>query len=275
MNKFKVCATTANLGIGFDSIGLALDLYNEFEVELSDTFITLDDNDVQLNNDNLFEVAYKKASQYKNTNEACKCKIHTGIPRSGGLGTSATVIVAGIYAYSLLHNNCLNKEEILKLATEIEGHPDNVAPAIYGNMCIIKDDTLLNLKVDDQYYFGLWIQDARVSTEEARKILPNSYSRNDVVNNVASALIGVNALTNYNEENIKLLMNDKIHEPYRSTLIPHFNEMKEYALNNGALCFLISGSGSTCLSISNKPLNINFKDIKYIEVKVNKEGIID
>lgn len=274
MIKYKVPGTSANLGIGFDCLGIALNIYDYFEVEEASEYKLVGFNNEIALKDNLFIKAYKKACAYKKIKaKPLYVKLKSNVPMSRGLGSSSCMIVGGIYACHVLKNNCLTKEEMLKIATKLEGHPDNVAPAIYGGLCVSNKDTTLNLKVSSKWHFGLWIPPYEVKTSEARKVLKDNISRNDAVNNISNALIGINALETFNKENIKALCLDTIHEPYRKTLIKDYESYKKLAYKNGALAFIISGSGSTCLSISDKPLNINNKNINYKEVKVDTKGV--
>ena len=272
MIKYKVPATSANLGIGFDCLGIALSLYDYFEIEESDKFIL----DGFINNDiknNLFIEAYKKACRYKKDKVVpLKVKLKADVPISRGLGSSSCMIVGGIYAYNILHNNCLSKEEMLELAAIMEGHPDNVAPCIYGGLCVSSDNKTTLLKVSNKWHFGIWIPPYEVKTSEARKVLPTSYSREDIVSNIANAIKGIKALETFDLDNIGSLSKDKIHEPYRKTLIKDFKKYEKLAYQNGAKAFLISGSGSTCLSISDKDLIIN-ESIDYRNVKVDHKGV--
>ena len=272
MIKYKVPATSANLGIGFDCLGIALSLYDYFEIEESDKFILngFIDNNVK---DNLFVKAYKKACRYKKDKASpLKVNLKADVPISRGLGSSSCMIVGGIFAYNILHNNCLSKKEILELATAIEGHPDNVAPCIYGGLCVSSDNKTTLLKVSNKWHFGIWIPSYEVKTSEARKVLPTTYSREDVVSNVANAIKGIKALETFDLDNISSLNKDKIHEPYRKALIKDFKKYEKLAYQNGAKAFLISGSGSTCLSISDKDLLID-ESINYRNVKVDHKGV--
>lgn len=274
MYKYKVPATSANLGIGFDTLGIALNIYDYFEVEESDKYILKGFNDEIAIKDNLFIKAYKEACKYKKLKtKPIKVNLKSNAPISRGLGSSSCMIVGGIYACHLLNNNCLSKEEMLKIATKLEGHPDNVAPAIYGGLCASNSDTTIKLKVSTKWHFGVWIPPYEVKTSEARKVLKDNISRNDAVSNISNAIVGLNALETFNKENIKALCLDTIHEPYRRSLIKDYDTYKKLAYKNGALAFIISGSGSTCLSISDKPLNIKDKNINYKEVKVDTKGV--
>ncbi len=278
MIKIAVPATSANLGVGFDSFGLAIELYNYFEVEISDCWQFEGFEDRFANENNLFVVAYKLALEKLGINKQyCKIKIETNIPVCRGLGSSASLIVGGIYAANVLNGSKLSNKEMLDLATILEGHPDNAAPAIYGGMCIcgkINGETVvLNKQVSDLWHFGLWIPDFELSTELARGVLPNQYSRKDVITNVSSAVLAIEALTEGNKDIIKAIMNDTIHEPYRQKLITDFDEVKQYALSLGVDSFIISGSGSTCLSISQNDLPItNYKNWKVINSKCSSQG---
>ncbi len=272
MFKYKVPATSANLGIGFDCLGIALSIYDYFEIEESDKFVLegfIDNNP----KDNLFIEAYKKTCKVKKDKIIpLKVKLKANVPVSRGLGSSSCMIVGGIYAYNLLHNNCLSKEEMLKIATSIEGHPDNVAPCIYGGLCVSNDNKTTLLKVSNKWHFGVWIPPYEVKTSEARKVLPESLKISDVTSNIANALKGINALETFNLNNINCLCKDKIHEPYRKLLIKDFKKYEKIAYKAGAKAFLISGSGSTCLSISDKDLTID-KNINYQNVKIDTKGI--
>ncbi len=271
MISYKVPATSANLGIGFDCLGIALNIYDYFRVEESDKFILngfVDNNE----KNNLFINSYKKTCEYKkDIIKPIKVLCNANVPISRGLGSSSCMIVGGIYAYHVLNNYCLSKEEMLKLASEIEGHPDNVAPCIYGGLCVNNGTSTLKIKVSSKWHFGVWIPEYEVKTSDARKVLKDKLDRKDAISNIANAIIGINALETFNKDNINCLSKDTIHEPYRRPLIKDFDQYKKLAYDNGALCFLISGSGSTCLSIADKDLIINEK-INFKNVKVDNKG---
>jgi len=256
MYSISVPASSANLGIGFDCIGMAVNLYDTFTIDRSDHWLLhgfSDDNDIE---NNLFVHSYNLTSDYLHLKrQMCDVSLEAEIPMSRGLGSSAALILGGICSCNALNGFPLKQEEILKLAISIEGHPDNVTPALLGGLCISRNQTSIRKQISDKYRFGLWIPEYALSTEEARKILPASYPRTDTVENIASALIGIDALIQGTDENISFLMNDRIHEPYRKNLIPDYEIIRDFALKNGALAFLISGSGSTCLSIQKEKLN--------------------
>ena len=278
--KYKVPATSANLGTGFDCMGMALNIFNEFETELSPAWQFEGFEEGFANEDNLFAAAYKKTLKlYGIKEDACKVRMASHIPISRGLGSSSALTVAGIYACGELHDLKLSKEEMAKIATEIEGHPDNAAPCIYGGLCIIHQDRLLKLDIDERWKLKLFVPETKTDTRSARKILPESYPRNAFSNNVSASLLAVHSLVHFDRENIKCIMDDMIHEPYRKTLIPDFDRVKEYALNKGFKAFIISGSGSTCLGIADRDIELPefpelFKGWNVLETGFNKEGII-
>lgn len=273
MISYKVPATSANLGIGFDCLGLALNIYDYFYVKENDSFLIKGFMNEDITN-NLFIYSYKEACKYKKIKaRPIKVICKANVPVSRGLGSSSCMIVGGIVACSLLNNNCLSKDEMLKIATKIEGHPDNVAPAIYGGLCVSNKEIVLKYKVSNKWHFGVWIPSYEVKTSEARKVLKDEIRRNDAVSNIANSIIVVDALKNFNKENIKYITKDTIHEPYRKKLIKDFKAYEKLAYDSGALAFIISGSGSTCLSISDKDLAID-KSINYKNVKVENRGIV-
>lgn len=278
MIRIAVPATSANLGVGFDSFGLAIELYNYFEVELSDCWQFENFEERFANEENLFIVAYKLTLEKLGIkNQCCKVKIQSNIPVCRGLGSSASLIVGGIFAANALNGNLLSKKEVLELATILEGHPDNAAPAIYGGLCICgkaNDEIIvLNKTVNDLWHIGLWIPDFELSTELARGVLPTQYSRKDVITNVSSAVLAIEALEKGESTLISTIMNDTIHEPYRQKLIKGFDEAKSYALSLGVDAFIISGSGSTCLSISKKDLPIQqYRNWQILNRRCSNKG---
>lgn len=271
MIKYQVPATSANLGIGFDCLGMALNIYDYFYIEESDQFIVEGFIDDSIK-DNLFIKAYKKACIYKNDIvKPLKVKCIANVPIARGLGSSSCMIAGGIYAYHFLNNNCFSKEEILKLACEIEGHGDNVGPCIYGGLCLYNDNKILKLKVHHNWHFGVFIPDYEVKTSKARAVLKDDIKRNDAVNNIANAIKTIVALEHFDKSNILAITKDRIHEPYRKKLIKDFDNIKDMAYKAKAKAVVISGSGSSCLIISDQTINIDDKHFK--KVKIDKEGV--
>ena len=136
MIKIKVPATCANIGPGFDTMGIALNIYNEFRVEKSKKLDFGNTPKEFANKKNLFYIAYKKTCKVLKKDSNFTLNIVDNIPISRGLGSSASLIVAGAMAANKLNGNKLSKDEIFEICAEIEGHPDNVAPALYGGLCV-------------------------------------------------------------------------------------------------------------------------------------------
>lgn len=254
MIRISVPATTANVGPGFDCLGLALGLFNEYEVELSDKLLIEGCPKEFANSDNLFYKAYLKGCELLGVKDEIHVIFNTLVPVSRGLGSSASLIVGGLVASSVLHDNGLSDEDIIRLATVLEGHPDNAVPAYLGGLtaCVMKGDRPLVIRKlpHADLRFTVFIPDFEVSTEKARGILPKEIALKDAVFSSSRAIMMFNALESGDEEMLQEAGQDRLHEPYRSKLIDGFEGIKEEALKNGAFCFLVSGSGSTCLAIS-------------------------
>lgn len=257
MVKVKVPATTANMGPGFDALGMALSLYNYIEIietqDENEVFVESQKLDVT-DEDNLIYQAIKKT--YERLGEICgnfninvyKCEV----PMSRGLGSSATCIVGGILAANEMLGNKLTSQDMLEIANEMEGHPDNVAPALLGGMIssVQEDGKVYYSKVNvpSNISCGVMVPDFKVSTNEARGVLPTTYSREDCVFNISRASLFISALNNGELETLRAVVKDRIHEPYRGKLIPNIENIFNASKNLGGLCEFISGSGSTLLA---------------------------
>lgn len=264
----KVPATSANLGAGFDTLGLALNIYNTFYVEKSEELIMENVPAEFSNRKNLFILSYDKTLASKNIKANVHVKFETAIPISRGLGSSSSLIVAGVLAANNLHNLNLSLEEMFEICNSIEGHPDNVAPSLFGGFT----SSMLNLgkpftkkiEVDSKLKFTVMIPNFEVKTSEARAVLPAKINIEDAVFSLSRAISFCFAMQDGNEDVLKISFEDKIHEPYRKNLIPDYDILKKEVIKKGGLCFMISGSGSTCLAIStdkNFSQKLNFENL--------------
>lgn len=273
----KVPATTANIGPGFDIIGMALNLYNEF--------IFTNSEDIQKNN--LIIESFIKTFEYFNKEPVKKTvEVKSDVPMSRGLGSSATCIVAGVVAAFLEMGLEIDKREILKIATKIEGHPDNVAPAIYGGLIasLMEDDKIYCIEYDicEDLNFYTMIPDFELSTEKARKILPEKISLSDGIFNTARLSFILKGLEIADEELIKLGVKDKFHQIYRKELVKGSEEVFEFVRENNASPY-ISGAGPTLIAIKKSDesfekalrdfLNKNYPKWELKTLQVNKEGV--
>ncbi len=255
--KVRVPASSANLGPGFDCFGIAWKLYNEIEFipDVSSLKITGCPADYQ-NENNLCYRAYCAALNYCELPEK-PVEINflkNEIPISRGLGSSAALIVSGVTAANELNNLKLSKNELLSIATEIEGHPDNIAPALFGGFTASAMDKALALSVSyplsSKLHFTAIIPDFELSTELSRSVLPDMVSKSDAVFNISRSALLIKALEDGNFVLLSTALQDKLHQKYRFRLIDGFDEVKECAMRCGAAGICISGAGSTLLCIS-------------------------
>lgn len=250
----KVCApaTSANCLVGFDCVGLAVDWWATFTFEESDhTYITGCPEEYQ-NEDNLVIQAFKSvADMYSLKMPTFHLHIDSDIPSTRGLGSSSTCVVAGILGANAWLKLNLSDEELLKVATSIEGHPDNVAPCLFGQMCIsfIDDEKPYLTTINCDKFYGLaMIPSYHVSTAEARKLLPETIPFKQAVKQAAYVSSFVQAL-HTGDETILRACRDFLHEPYRKTLIGEYDTIHAYCQRKDIVMW-ISGSGSTMLAIS-------------------------
>ena len=264
MHIIKVPASTSNLSVGFDILGLAFNIYNTFDVELSDKDRLINVEEQYNNSDNLFLKAYREGLKKIGTDDHVRVYMKYDVPIERGLGSSSTLIVGGLMAASVLHNNCLSKDEIFELAAKMEGHPDNAAPCVYGGfIASLKDGNEYithNLKIDESYRFAVFVPDFAVSTQKARSILPVDYKRQSIVNNSAKAIYLSEALRTGDMELLKKCYDEDVHESFRKQLIDEFEEVKKLYIEDTDGVFFISGSGSTCLGISKKDFSKDFEE---------------
>jgi homoserine kinase len=271
--KVRVPATTANLGPGFDVFGAALSLYNEFEAEYlpngKKTFFILKGDgkkSIPKGEKNLFwqsmQKTFKLLGEDKYNLKNLNITINTAIPLSGGLGSSASAIVGGIVLASALCANKLDKTQVADLAVKIEGHPDNVIPALYGGVCICSKDgdhgTVVQLPIP-KLKVVVCVPDFELRTKRSRQTLPKCVDLQDVVFNTSRIALLIAAFCCSDFELLKVGMQDKIHQPYRKKMIPAMNEVLDTALSCGAYGACLSGSGPTLAAFCNAKHALNIQ----------------
>ncbi|MBS4197439.1 homoserine kinase [Lederbergia citri] len=262
MFSITVPASTANLGPGFDSAGLALNLYLTLHVEKSEQWEFVHQSmhlpPVPDASEHLiYETAARTASIYNSTLSPCKVIVESDIPLARGLGSSASAIIAGIELANQLCELSLAFEEKLRIATDIEGHPDNVAASLYGGLVITSQlqngDIEVFQKTDAELDFIVYIPVIELKTEDARKVLPEQFTRNEAAKASAVGNIMIAALVSGDYKLAgKLMEEDLFHEPYRSSLIPNYEKIREEAKIAGAYGTVISGAGPTMISFTAK-----------------------
>lgn len=249
--RISVPATSANLGPGFDALGLAVDLANTCEFKITERAENFEKNVKE----NLIYSSYKYVFDfYKEEVIPIEIDLCTNIPLSRGLGSSAACIVMGVFMGFSVMKRDFDKKEILKIATKIEGHPDNVSPAIYGgaNVSILKDDVFVErFEISKKFKFLAIIPDFELSTRDARQVLPKEYSKEDAVFNISRVSMLILSLISGDEDNLKVSLEDKIHEPYRYKLIPEIGEIEKIIEESNAIGHYLSGAGSTIMLILN------------------------
>ena len=254
MVKVTVPASSANLGPGFDCLGLALGCYvTLYAAPKAEGFEITGCPVAYRNEDNLAVRAFQAAQQHLGSTGGARLHIVSDIPVASGLGSSAALLVAGLVAACALHGRDVPKLELLQLATALEGHPDNVAPALLGGL-------QAGVMADNQVYcvanalhpawrFVALIPPFELSTKQTRAALPASVSRADAVFNLSRVALLLGAFKQGDGELLRAAMQDKLHQPHRFPLIPDGNAVQELALAQGADACCISGAGPTLLAV--------------------------
>ncbi|HCR43101.1 MAG TPA: homoserine kinase [Ruminococcaceae bacterium] len=256
MVHIKVPATSANLGSGFDSLGIALTLYNEVWMEESDTLEISSKDNVKVPTDEsnlIFSAAKCLYEKCGRTLKGLKIVQLNNIPMARGLGSSSACIVAGILGANRFLGRPLTRHDLINLAAEIEGHPDNTTPAIEGGLAAsaIENKSVysVSVPVSDKIRFALFIPPFELKTEKARSVLPQQYPRADAVYNLSRSALMVASLFSGRLENLRVAVQDKIHQPYRSGLIKNLDDVFRISYEMGSLGTYISGAGPTVVSL--------------------------
>lgn len=287
MNKFKVKipATTANLGLGFDSMGMALDLFLTIEAKLSDDwqfeYIEKELEILASDETNLVAKTANNVARQKGKNmPPLQVRMGSEIPLTRGLGSSSSAIVAGIELADYYCQLEMTKEEKLLTATELEGHPDNVGPCITGGTFVgYYGSGELHYYTIDIGDLGVvvTIPEYTISTDEARKAIPDQYEKAAAVEQNALNNLMLMAMVNKDYQKMgHLMMKDHYHEPYRQPLIKEFQQVKEIALEQDAYASVISGAGPTILTLCKqgqqdqilKALKEHVKDCEHKAVNI-------
>ena len=236
----RVPASSANLGPGFDVMGAALSLQLELEVQETGSFAVQTDLDVPLDRTNLVVRAFERL----HSAAGFEFRIASEIPLSGGLGSSAAAIVAGLLAADHIFEL---DADVMALSAELEGHPDNVAAALHGGFVICDGSRVHRFEPPMGLEAVLVIPDEAVDTQAARAALPTEVPMSDAVFNVGhAALLGFGLATG-DWELIAEGLRDRLHQPYRTGLYPRSAALLERAQSFGALGATISGAGPTVL----------------------------
>ena len=271
--NLRIPATSANLGLGFDSIGVAVTKFlkikayenAEFKVE----FLNSDLDILPPGEDNLvISTAKSIARKYNKEMPPVRVEMDSEIPLAHGLGSSSSAIVAGIEIAAYFCDLNLSDHDKIMLGCDIEGHPDNIGPCITGGVFVgYYNHGELYYHVLDDIDFSLIVSvpNYMINTNEARRALPDSYSRQTAVNQ--NAINNVMLFSLFNKEYVdmgRLMMKDQFHEIYRRPLIKEFDDIKESALRKNAYATVISGAGPSVMTLCAK------EDVQGIISELNK-----
>ncbi len=262
MVKIRVPATSANMGAGFDSLGVALGLYNYVSAEETDGGLVIDILDetakfLPKDEKNLIYKSMKALfDRVGYSPKGLHIVLENNIMVTRGLGSSSAGIVGGLMAANELCGGKVSKEEILEMAAEIEGHPDNVAPAIFGGLTVNVPDRgkirYVKTDVPDDLRFVAFVPEFYLQTKKSRGVLPKSVSMGDAVYNTGRSALLVTSIMMGKYENIRTAVGDRLHQRYRKKLIPHIDVLFEKAYAEGALGVYLSGAGPTVIAIVDK-----------------------
>ncbi|KOP80035.1 homoserine kinase [Cytobacillus solani] len=262
----KVPGSSANLGPGFDSIGLALNVYLTLEVEkakewevvpLSEELNIFPKDEMNY----IFQIAIETAEKHNKKLPACRIKVKSDIPLARGLGSSAAAIVAGIELADALCKLHLTQQEKLEWASKIEGHPDNVGASLLGGLvvgCQFEDEVSIesfhHLEID----IVAVIPREELLTKDSRGVLPQTFLYENAVQAGAIGNVMIAALLNGNYKQVgKMMKADRYHHPYRKEIVPHLQVIEELAPDFGAFGVALSGAGPTILCLAEKGAGID------------------
>lgn len=260
-----VPATTANLGPGFDALGLALNLWNETEfLSTQDGTVTLEiqgEGVGKLPCDATNAIAQAALQVYQLAGKPCDglhIRCINRVPLGSGLGSSSAAMVTGLLGANALLGDPFSTNEILKLAIENEGHPDNVAPAMLGGLVasIIHENEVISLRLPasarrETIRITVVLPDFDFPTQQARAILPKQIDRKDAIYNLSRAVLVTEALRTGDLDLLGKSMTDALHQPYRLPLIPGAQAAMEAARRSGAAAVALSGAGPSLIAFSN------------------------
>lgn len=264
MIKVRVPATTANLGPGFDSLGMAVSLYNYVELERTDgdgLEIVLDgpaaSEHVALDERNLvYRAAAHVLDMAGQDKRGLRMRVTVHAPLARGLGSSASAICGGMFAANELAGRPLSLTDLARETTRMEGHPDNVVPCLLGgltaSLCLDDDILVERTEPAENVTCVFFVPDYELETSVARGVMPKSVSMKDAVFNSCRVPFVLSRLKSGDLSNLQEIMDDRLHQPYRIPLIKGYEAVAAGALEGGAAAVCISGAGPTILAVCDK-----------------------
>ena len=256
MIRIDIPATSANLGSGFDALGIALTMHNRVWMEEADALEIAATDGVRVPTDesnliywaakHLYEICGKQLP-------GLRIRQENNIPMARGLGSSSACIVAGILGANRMLGSPLSQADLINLAAQIEGHPDNTSPAISGGLVASAMEGRrvysVSVPVSEKISFAVMIPPFELKTEKARGVLPASYSREDTVYNLSRSALMTASLFSGDLHNLRVAVQDRNHKPYRSGLIDHYDSVFRMSYELGSLGTYVSGAGPTIISM--------------------------
>ncbi|WP_211746300.1 homoserine kinase [Paenibacillus sp. Marseille-Q4541] len=259
--RVKVPASTANLGPGFDSLGMALRLYSYIEMQqVDETCIVLHGehlDGIPTDKSNLiYKVAQAVFKEAGVEVPELSISMYSEIPLTRGLGSSASAIIGALVAANALIGAPLSKDHLFTMATQIEKHPDNVGASLFGGFVAAAWDGVdahyVRVAPPEALEILVVIPHFQLSTSKAREALPKSLSLQDAIYNISRSSMLVGAIAAGRYDLLATAMKDKLHQPYRAELVPGMVEILEQAPHRGALGAALSGAGPTVLALVHK-----------------------
>ena len=292
MIKIQIPATSANIGSGFDSLGIALDLYNYVWMEEADEIDISSNDDIAVPTDKsnlIYWSAEKLYSECGKKLPGLRIVQENNIPMTRGLGSSSACIAAGLIGANRFLGSPLSQHELVNLACKIEGHPDNTTPALLGGLVTAAMENgrvySVSVPVAEHIRFGVFIPPFELKTEVARQALPDTYSRENAVYNLSRSSLMTAALFSGSLENLRVAVQDSLHQPFRKKFISGIDTVFRMTYELGSYGTYISGAGPSIIAIIDDTLEKQFDEYalphlisrgvegwKFVTLKADSEG---
>ncbi len=258
MIKLRVPASSANMGAGFDTLGVAVALYNRMAIEEipeglevinknTQSFIPKDGNNL------IYRAMLNLFDHVGYTPKGYRIEQNSQIPMTRGLGSSSACIVGGMLAANIISGRKLTYNEIIHLAAKMEGHPDNVGPAMFGGFCVSLTDgdktIIKSTKLENHIRFAVIVPDFFVATKKSRGVLPSKVDLKDAVYNIGHASMFQAAMLSGDMDALKIGARDRLHQQYRKSYVEGMEDIFEKTYSLGSNATYLSGSGPTILSV--------------------------
>lgn len=278
----KIPASTANLGPGFDTLGMALSLYAWLEIKpaTETTFHLYGDHLTGLPADKsnlIYQVAQMVFDEAGVSVPELDISMYSDIPLTRGLGSSASAIVGALAGANALIGSPLSNEKLLDMATSLEKHPDNVGASLFGGIITAAWDgqcvDYIRIEPHQDLQTLVIVPDFQLSTSKARNVIPQQFGMPDVVHNISRSSLLVAAFVSGRLDMIQKAMSDRIHQPYRASLVPGMTDILEHATGHGALGAALSGAGPTVLTLVDRHDTRKEELEQYVMGIMKQEGI--